>query len=100
MSLIPEILYHATYKPLLDSIERNGLGGRGSQPFWEDSMPGLVKLSSSSNVARNYAEESKSVREDWLDEIVILEVDASQLDQNKFRYRQDSLVIMAIPWSM
>src|SRR6056300_2120352 len=34
---VTPMLYHATYKPFLNSIMKNGLGGSGAQTQWEDS---------------------------------------------------------------
>jgi len=79
---IPGVLYHATYRPLLKSIKRHGLGGDRAQAKWEDSRPGVVYLAVDANVAESYAESSDVVPDEWLDEIVILKVDTRQLDQN------------------
>lgn len=78
-----EYLYHATYRPLLKSIEKHGLGGSGAVAKWEDSEPGVVYLATSPEVAESYAESSEIVPEEWLDEIVILSVPVSMLDATK-----------------
>lgn len=81
----PQWLYHATYKPLLDSIRRHGLGGSWAQAQWEDSQPGVVYLAASSDIAESYAEANDHVPEQWLDEIVVLRVDARKLDPKKLQ---------------
>jgi hypothetical protein len=78
-----EYLYHATYRPLLKSIEEHGLGGSGAVAKWEDSVRGVVYLASSPEVAESYAESSDLVPEKWLDEIVILRIPVSSLDESK-----------------
>lgn len=77
----PRYLYHATFGPYLASVLRWGLGGAPSMPSpnWEDSEPGVVYLAASLEVARSYAEATDAVPEDWLDHIVVLEVDARLL---------------------
>lgn len=73
------ILYHATYKPLLDNIQKLGLGNT-QQTYWEDSKPGVVYLSLDEDVAISYAEVNENVPDDWLDQIVVIEVDSDVLD--------------------
>jgi hypothetical protein len=75
-------LYHATYKPFLDSIMKNGLGGSGAQTQWEDSKPGYVYLAKDPEVARSHAEANEEVPDEYIDDIVVLSIDTSQLDQN------------------
>ena len=83
---VPQILYHATYRPLLRSVKLNGLGGKGSEKKkWEDSVHGVVYLALDPNVAESYAETSDAVPDEWLDEIVILKVDTTKLDPTKFK---------------
>ena len=76
-------LYHATYKPLLNDIFKYGLGGNPDQikKNWNESES-VVYLAIDPDVAESYAESSPDVDEDWLDEIVILEIDADTLDKN------------------
>ena len=84
-SSIPEILYHASYRPLLRSIKLNGLGGKGSEAKkWEDSKPGVVYLATSQEVAESYAEASDAVTNEWLDEIVVLKIKTGKLDPSRF----------------
>ena len=76
------MLYHATYKPFLDSIMKNGLGGKGAQTQWEDSKPGYVYLAKDPEVAVSHAEANEEVSDEYIDNIVVLSIDASQLDQD------------------
>jgi len=77
-----EFLYHATYEPLMDSIRAKGLGATG-RTNWEDSKPGVVYLAYDPDVAESYAETSERVPEEWLDQIVVLKIRASNLDSSK-----------------
>jgi hypothetical protein len=79
---IPQYLYHATYKPLLNSIKKNGLGNT-KRVFWEDSVPGVVYLAIDDAIAESYAETADSVNEDWLDEIIIFKIAVKDLDLSK-----------------
>lgn len=83
ISNVSDILYHATYKPLLDSIMKLGLGASG-ESNWEDSKKGIVYLADDQDVAESYAETSDKVKEEWLDQIIILEIDTSSLSKEKF----------------
>lgn len=80
---IPEILYHATYKPLLSKIKQNGLDTTKSKKAWEDSKPGLVYLATDIDVAGSYAEASDMVPDSYLDNIIVLHIDTSKLDKSK-----------------
>ena len=101
------ILYHATYKPLLKKIEVDGLDTTKSKKAWEDSKPGLVYLAKDIDVAGSYAESSEMVSDNWIDNIVILHIDANKLDQSKLSVDQnvqdnqgDTLEYAGvIPWS-
>lgn len=69
-------LYHATYGPLISDIQQNGL-----------KPP--VYLAQDRYQAESFAEVpvgtdglDKDVPEEWLDQIVILSIDVTQLDQN------------------
>ena len=76
------MLYHATYRPFLDSIMKNGLGGKGAQTQWEDSKPGYIYLAKDPEVAVSHAEANEEVSDEYIDNIVVLSIDASQLDQD------------------
>ncbi len=89
---VPNILYHATYRPLLSSIKKNGLGGTGSEvKRWNDSIHGIVYLALDPDVAESYAETSENVPDEWLDEIVVLKIDTTKLDKSKFRLDRNVL---------
>ena len=90
-SVNTQILYHATYRPLLKSIKQHGLGGDKAQAKWEDSKPGVVYLATDPDVAESYAESSDVVPKEWLDKIIILKIDASKLDQSKLISDQNVL---------
>lgn len=87
---VAKYLYHATYKPLMKDIMIDGLKG-GVNKNWEDSKSNLVYLSFTPEVAESYAETSDVVPEEWLDNIIILEIDTSKLDKSKLS--SDSNVI-------
>lgn len=72
-------LYHATYKPRLRSIFQFGLGAK-SKKNWEDSKKGVVYLADDPDEAESYAEVAEFVPGEYLDLIVILEVDSNTLD--------------------
>lgn len=74
-----QYLYHATYGPLLKSIQARGLGNT-TQSQWTDSKPGVVYLARDPEVARSYAETAESVPEEWLDDIVVLRISQADLD--------------------
>lgn len=87
---IPEVLYHATYKPLLKKIMQNGLGGN-TRKNWEDSVSGVVYLAYDPYQAESYAETSDMVPESWLDNIVILQVNTIGLDKSLFSIDKNNL---------
>ena len=82
-------LYHATYEDLIPSIERFGLGGKSSGYEWEDSKKGVVYLATYPEIAISYAETNEEVPEDWLDNIVVFEVDSDKLDSYKLNVDQN-----------
>ena len=77
-----EYLYHATYGPLLKSIQAKGLGNT-TQSQWTDSEPGVVYLARDPEVARSYAETADAVPEEWLDQIVVLQISQKDLDADR-----------------
>ena len=102
-----DILYHATYKPLLAKIQADGLDTTKSKKAWEDSKPGLVYLAKDIDVAGSYAESSEMVPDSWVDNIIVLHIDANKLDKSKLSTDQnvqdnkgDTLEYNGvIPWS-
>lgn len=94
--MIPEKLYHATYKQFLKSIQQKGLGNT-KRKMWSDSVRGVVYLADDPWEAESYAEESEWVdeREDpdiYLNNIIILEIDVSKLDINKLEVDKNVLL--------
>ncbi len=75
--------YHATYQPHLESIRKHGLQG-GHQKAWQDSKDDVVYLATSAEVAESYAETSELVEDngDYFDQIVVLKISASDLDES------------------
>ena len=82
----PQFLYHATYKRYLDSIKENGLGGTVKQKSWDDSVDNVVCLAHDEDEAESYAENADITEKDetLLDEIIVLEIDASKLSKDLF----------------
>lgn len=76
-------LYHATYKPLLKKIKEKGIDTSDSKKAWDDSISGYVYLAKDPDVAASYAESSEMVSDTWLDQIIVLTIDVTQLDNNK-----------------
>ena len=78
--LVVDNYYHATYKPFLSSILKDGLKKNISKKSWSGSG-NFVYLSTDKNVAESYAETSDDVPEEYLDNIVILKIDANKIDR-------------------
>ena len=76
-------LYHATYRQYLESIFSNGLNGDYGIKNWEDSKSRVIYLATEPELAIAFAESSESVPDEFLDNIVVLEVDSSELDIEK-----------------
>lgn len=87
---VPEVLFHATYLPLMKDIKEIGLG-LGSTKNWEGSKSGVVYLARDPFVAESYAETSENVPEEWLDQILTLRIDTSALDPELFFVDQNNL---------
>jgi hypothetical protein len=86
---IPPVLYHATYKQRLKSIQLKGLGAAGKRN-WTDSKRGIVYLALDPDVAESYAETAlDDLDADW--DIVILKISTSGLDTNKFQLDRNVL---------
>ncbi len=84
-------LYHATYGPVLDYIELYGLGANPPERInaWEGlSSENLVYLAHTPDAAEAFAEnaDNEELPEEWLWDIVILEVkiDDLNIDQLSF----------------
>lgn len=90
-----DIFYHATYKPFLNSIKKNGLGNT-RRKMWSDSKgKGTVYLATDPDVAASFAENAE-----WLDDvedydkyadnIIIIVIDGSLLDKNLLEIDQNN----------
>jgi RNA:NAD 2'-phosphotransferase (TPT1/KptA family) len=88
---IPKILYHATYRPLLDSIIKNGLGNT-DQKWWEDSEPGAVYLARDPDSAYDFAETAETPPDEYIDDIVVLAIDTKYLDYNELEIDPNNYV--------
>lgn len=106
--ILPDVLYHATFEPLLKKIKIEGLGGKSSKKIWEDSKIGTVYLSKEADVAASYAEAAldNDLPESWEDKIVVLAIDCTKLDKSKLFLDQNVLdnkgdtleYVGIIPW--
>lgn len=74
-------LYHATFLPYIESIAKNGLKRNGTRNY--DISKDFIYLSKDYDDAYSYAEISETVPEDYLDNIVVLQIDIRQLDIDK-----------------
>ena len=77
--------YHATYKPYLKSIKKEGLNGHNKIKNWDDSKHGIVYLANHPDVARSHAETSDSVPDHYIDHIHIIKIHKKHLDPNKIK---------------
>ena len=78
------LLYHATYGPLIPSIKEKGLIPRFFEA-WKDIQWGIY-LANNQEEARSYcecADNEEVIPDEWLDDIVVLEIDQDKLDQTK-----------------
>jgi hypothetical protein len=96
LTTLPSKLYHATYRQFLNSIKKKGLGNT-KKKMWSDSKPGVVYLADDPWVAESYAEESEYIDsvedpDDYLDNIIILEVVTSKLDSSKLYIDENVLL--------
>lgn len=82
-ALIPPTLYHATYKPLMRKIEREGLDPSKGKKSWEGSKPGVVYLAVDPDAAISYAEASDLVPDSYIDSVVLLHINTASLDRSK-----------------
>jgi len=80
---VPGVLYHATYRPYLQSIIEKGLVPNFSQT-WDISQEGAVYLDISPNAAESYAEtaDGPAISQEYIDDIIILAIDTNHLDKN------------------
>lgn len=76
----PKTLYHATYRPLVGLIKKEGLGGPSSKQNWPDSKKGVTYWSIDPYVAASYAETAEDIDEAWLGQIVVFACDFNDFD--------------------
>lgn len=76
-----DTLYHATYKPYWEQIKKDGAIKPKAHSNW-DISDNYIYLSRGYDNALSYAVEAENVPEDYLDQIVVLEIDANKLDIN------------------
>lgn len=99
---VPKTLYHATYRPLLDSILAHGLGNpeHRQNRMWSDSEPDKVYLACDKYVAIGFAETSEFLEdESWIDDIVVLAVKTADLDHSKFEWDKNILDNDGYSWA-
>lgn len=76
-----DFLYHATYKPYWKEIQKDGFISGGRHCNWQDlSKTNLIYLARDPEVAYSYCETSDSVPEEFLDQIVVLQIDINKLN--------------------
>jgi len=73
-------LYHATYLPYLSSILKYGLFCSSPESNWYNYKEDAIYLATDENIAISFAETSELAPEEYLDKIVLLEIDTSGLD--------------------
>jgi hypothetical protein len=76
-------LYHATYRQYLNSIFIYGLGGISQIKNFSESKSGVIYLATTPELAEAFAESSETAPEEFLFDIVVLEIDVSGLDMSK-----------------
>lgn len=74
-----DTLYHATYKPYWEEIKKSGVLRPKAHSNWDISGD-FIYLSRDPDNAFSYAETSELVPEEYLDQIVVLEIDANKLN--------------------
>lgn len=74
-----DTLYHATYKPYWEEIKKSGALRPKAHSNWDISGD-FIYLSRDPDNAFSYAETSELVPEEYLDQIVVLEIDANKLN--------------------
>lgn len=78
-----DTFYHATYKSYWEEIKKSGKIKGGVHSNWEGlSHNDAVYLSRDFDNAYSYAETAEDVPEDYLDQIIVLEIDAPKLNSN------------------
>ena len=74
-----DTLYHATYKPYWEEIKKSGALRPTAHSNWDISGD-FIYLSRDPDNAFSYTETSELVPKEYLDQIVVLEIDANKLN--------------------
>lgn len=99
-----DFLYHATFKPYWEAIQEDGFISAGKHCNWQGlSKPTVVCLARDPDVAVSYCEANEEVPEEFLDQIVVLQIEVNKLnldllniDENVF-YTYDDDVDPELP---
>ena len=75
-------LYHATYKPLLRSIKKQGLVP-GTRKNWDFSNSSVICLATDEYIAESYAETAELIPDSYFDNIIVFKINVDDLDQSK-----------------
>ena len=77
-----DTLYHATYKPYWEEIKKSGFILPGKHSNWSDIFKTYryIYLSTDYDNAYSYAKTAENVPKEYLNQIVVLEIDADKLD--------------------
>jgi len=75
-SQVVNILYHATYRPLLEKIQEQGL----IAPVF--LAQDYYQAEAFAEVAQTTEGIDKNITEEWLDNIIVLAIDINNLDMN------------------
>jgi len=83
---IPDILYHATFSPLLPKIKSTGILPVGDILHNYEDIEEGVYLASSSDYAISMVEasENKNIPEEWFDKIISISINTKKLEKSKF----------------
>lgn len=68
------ILYHATYGPLMEKIQKEGLRLPEGKSNWDMYAGEYIYLAANPYIAESYAETADYVPDEWINDIVTLEV--------------------------
>ena len=83
---VPSVLYHATFKRLLPSIRKNGLGNYQHIRHinFENDSRGVF-MHRNPEEAKDYVEasENDNIPDDWFDEIIVIPINTSSLDLSR-----------------
>lgn len=77
-----KVVYHATYKPYWEEIKKEGFIKPGKHQNWSDvfKTDKSIYLSTDYNNALSYTKDAEKIPKEFLNQIVVLEIDADKLD--------------------